>query len=279
MVKHTKFSYTPAIILAKAVIEVFYNEESVYGFSFDEFWSEFRDEIIPKLLKPNKETVLHLYIKYTNSYIDDDLNDLLKNIDYKDYEKHLNYLESMIRSAGITLKFKLPDFDEIEKCGHCRECESCNHFSNFIEELGRELINIEPTIINTTFHLLMLNKSFLKDFHESIALYMEDDIDYIKENYPSYIRINNRLKRVSWPAWLKRGIFYRDNGVCVVCRSDLTGVVNIGDSFELDHIVPLTSFGNNDSSNLQILCKSCNINKSDKVIQTSVIEVPLWDYH
>lgn len=277
-VKHTKFSYTPAFILAKAVIEVYYNEESVYGFSFDEFWSDCRDEIIPKLLKPHKETVLHIYIKYTNDFIDDDPYDLLKNIDFKDYEQHLYFLESMIRSGGISLKHKMPDFDEIEQCMQCGVCKSCVQFSNFLEEMGDELMNIEPTIINTTFHLLMLNKSFLKDFHENIALFLEDDIDYIKENYSSNIRTNNKLKRVSWPAWLKRGIFYRDNGVCVVCRSDLTGVVNIGGSFELDHIVPLSKFGNNDSSNLQVLCKGCNINKSDKDNQTSVIEVPLWDY-
>lgn len=49
------------------------------------------------------------------------------------------------------------------------------------------------------------------------------------------------------------------NGQCVYCRAD------IRESFQVDHIMPVSKGGSNDPSNLQLLCKSCNLLKRDKL--------------
>ena len=50
----------------------------------------------------------------------------------------------------------------------------------------------------------------------------------------------------------------RDGFCCAFC-----GTV---DDLQIDHIIPLRKNGNNDLANLQLLCRTCNLKKSDKAI-------------
>lgn len=52
-------------------------------------------------------------------------------------------------------------------------------------------------------------------------------------------------------------ILQRDNYRCVKCNSRL--------KLEIDHIVPISRGGDNDIDNLQTLCKTCNVRKSNKL--------------
>lgn len=47
-----------------------------------------------------------------------------------------------------------------------------------------------------------------------------------------------------------------DESCCVKCGSI--------DKLQLDHIIPTTKGGKNERTNLQILCRSCNIKKGNK---------------
>lgn len=49
----------------------------------------------------------------------------------------------------------------------------------------------------------------------------------------------------------------RDGFLCHNCGST--------DKLEIDHVIPLSRGGTNDDGNLQILCKSCNCKKHDKL--------------
>jgi 5-methylcytosine-specific restriction endonuclease McrA len=51
----------------------------------------------------------------------------------------------------------------------------------------------------------------------------------------------------------------------------------LGFDYEIDHIIPISKYGNNDPSNLQILCKSCNLKKLNKSSLTSTYEIPFWN--
>ncbi|WP_432422768.1 HNH endonuclease [Terrimonas ginsenosidimutans] len=48
------------------------------------------------------------------------------------------------------------------------------------------------------------------------------------------------------------------------CSTDLSGVINTLGSMNFDHIIPLDLFGTNDPTNIQLLCKDCNMRKLNR---------------
>lgn len=64
-------------------------------------------------------------------------------------------------------------------------------------------------------------------------------------------------KRDPIPEDVKLVVWARDGGACVRCglKKDL----------HFDHIIPLSKGGGNSEANVQILCQSCNLKKSDKI--------------
>ncbi len=64
-------------------------------------------------------------------------------------------------------------------------------------------------------------------------------------------------KRDQVPEDVKLLVWARDGGPCVHCgaKQDL----------QFDHIIPVAKGGGNTAENIQILCKNCNLRKSDKL--------------
>jgi hypothetical protein len=64
-------------------------------------------------------------------------------------------------------------------------------------------------------------------------------------------------KRDQIPEDVKLVVWARDGGACVRCgaKQDL----------HFDHIIPVSRGGGNSQENIQILCKSCNLQKSDRI--------------
>jgi len=52
-------------------------------------------------------------------------------------------------------------------------------------------------------------------------------------------------------------VFIRDQGKCVNC--------GINENLEFDHVIPFSKGGSNSAANIQLLCSSCNQQKSDKI--------------
>jgi len=67
-------------------------------------------------------------------------------------------------------------------------------------------------------------------------------------------------ERVTFPTWVRDALLARERGKCAVCGTDLLGEL-LG-VVHIDHIVPLSKGGCNDVVNLQILCETCNREKS-----------------
>ena len=61
----------------------------------------------------------------------------------------------------------------------------------------------------------------------------------------------------SIPQAVRNAVWQRDGGKCVECGDD--------QYLEFDHIIPFTKGGASTKNNLQLLCRRCNMTKSDKI--------------
>lgn len=59
------------------------------------------------------------------------------------------------------------------------------------------------------------------------------------------------------PSEVRSEVWYRDSGCCVMCGAD--------SYLEFDHIIPWSKGGATSVDNLQLLCRSCNSTKSDRI--------------
>lgn len=68
----------------------------------------------------------------------------------------------------------------------------------------------------------------------------------------------------------RKNILDRDNWTCQYCNCKVhdksTGNWNTPNKAHIDHIIPLTEGGNSEPLNLQVLCRTCNLSKSNKMI-------------
>lgn len=143
---------------------------------------------------------------------------------------------------------------------------SSDSYVQLIERLAGEVF----------FHLFM-NRRFLARFNEHIASIVIRDMDPadLDVEAAKHFARPGVLRRVTIPEWVRNAVFFRDRGICVLCHSDLTGLVNIHSESNFDHIVPLARGGMNDVTNIQLLCGGCNKRKSAGSPATSA-EVEAW---
>ena len=127
-------------------------------------------------------------------------------------------------------------------------------------------------IVREVFFVLFQNRRLLLLFNQMMADQLEGTD---KEGLPSedrkFLASSGVLKRVTLRKWVQKAVYHRDRGRCTMCRRDLTGIVSIsGSSSEnYDHIVPLARGGLNDVTNIQLLCKDCNLQKLHHKATTS----------
>jgi len=67
-----------------------------------------------------------------------------------------------------------------------------------------------------------------------------------KKPSPRYIPSEVRIK-----------VWHRDEGKCKRCGAK--------EDLEFDHIIPVSKGGSNTENNIELLCKSCNMKKSNKI--------------
>lgn len=120
-----------------------------------------------------------------------------------------------------------------------------------IDQISREL-----------FYILFQNREFLCRFNLFMA----------RAN-PSII------ERCTIPQWVKRAVKFRDHGRCVNCRADLSSRFDCEDegAVHYDHIVSLRDGGLNDVSNIQLMCRKCNLSKS-RQSYTSTVYKDWYDF-
>lgn len=113
--------------------------------------------------------------------------------------------------------------------------------------------------VGEIFHVLFQNRELLLRFNEYIAgVLARADLVGASEIPADLFARENTLKRAKAPQWAQRAVYFRDRGRCVLCDKDLSGLVNLENAENYDHMVPLARHGLNDVSNLQLLCAQCN---------------------
>lgn len=230
-------------------------------------WEESR--ILECLIKPSKASLLHWYI-YTS--IEVVLTKQYRKDNDSIEEEDTQGLEAAFKSYGIKVK----PFDEF--CAVMK-------FDEDYDELGEQFYqwfdsefeafhNLWTHQTDEIFYILFGNRSFLLKFNISLSEYLEDGQVEIPS---SFLNERGHLKRCSHlPIWLRKAIYFRDQGRCVFCQKDLSGLLSTDRRLHYDHIVPLYRWGTNDPSNFQLLCEACNLNKSKRPGVTSNKYPPWW---
>jgi HNH endonuclease len=68
---------------------------------------------------------------------------------------------------------------------------------------------------------------------------------------------SNRAVRTVIPQHVRTEVWQRDHGRCVQCQAT--------DYLEFDHIIPRSKGGADSVGNVQLLCRRCNLVKSDRI--------------
>lgn len=228
-----------------------------------EYVSDFFDinSQIPQYLKQSKTTLLHDFIHqefvegvyYLDRKLASDSLDEWKN--YLDIYKigYPTYKEF------VTAKGNYNESDDVD------ESYYADQYSEKLSEIVVEKVSAH--VVNETFSILFRDRKLLMEFNKLLA----DQITKLKQvDYPALLDKDGIVKRCAyWPDWVKRALNFRDQGSCAICLSDISGLLNVKFEKAIDHIVPLKLGGTNDITNLQLLCKSCNLDKLDHTIKTS----------
>ena len=89
-----------------------------------------------------------------------------------------------------------------------------------------------------------------KHFQDLEKIVMQEMI----ENGEIYPEAN---KRPPIPKEVADAVWARDGGKCVYCGST--------ENLHFDHIIPFSKGGDTSIENLQLLCRKCNLQKSNKI--------------
>jgi hypothetical protein len=264
--KHFAFNYLESYWLADVTITEFYDDSNSL---LEDFWSSSKEQLLPRILKPHKWTIVHDWIFYVF-----DFHDWYADRHFEP-EDIITIQSKIVDDAGFDLP-ETPDFISLAECDYCDECDECFKYRTIKDFIDQVWTNSVTSLVHTVFHLFMGNKKFLRDFNMHISECIKSDIDFLKNENPKAFAYG-KIPRVSWPKWLERALLFRDKGVCSICRKDVSGTLNLENKFAIDHIVPIGNFGCNDPTNLQILCWDCNGRKSNKSNETNNIDIPLWN--
>jgi len=125
-----------------------------------------------------------------------------------------------------------------------------------MEHLSDVFHQLVTHTVEEIFYILFQNRGLLMEFNLMISGALErvqpNEIDN------ELVTRRGRIKRVHIPQWVKRAVYFRDRGQCVMCNKDLSGILSLNNTENYDHILPLAHYGFNDVSNIQLLCKECN---------------------
>jgi hypothetical protein len=96
---------------------------------------------------------------------------------------------------------------------------------------------------------------------KSLHFQRDEELRRLKEQVANFEAIERNLKgrsnRRTIPDDVKMLVWSRDGGVCVKCGASK--------DLHFDHIIPHSRGGGDQAENIQLLCRTCNLKKSDRL--------------
>ncbi len=205
------------------------------------------------IAKPQQISLLHQYIyaviaihhryeyrKNADMYEEEDIAELEALLDvYEIPHGRFEHFDPVIAEASATSRAELPFYQWF-----------------LAQESSFEMLWEKMT--DETFHLLFANRSFLLSFNRSLSAHLGANRSLVP---PEFRNADGKVARQPLPQWARDAFFFRDQGRCVLCQVDLSGLLSTDRVDHFDHMVPLAQWGTNDPCNLQLLCEACNVRK------------------
>lgn len=211
---------------------------------------------IEKLINPSRTTALHEFISGAIDSIDSEMF-----YDWPDLE--IDTHRDVIQKAGLAY----PTVSEKRILDGTYRFEDKSAVYGIISDATNRIIT--PSI----FHTLFSDRNFISQFQLCLRGYLLENLGAVPEHA---LTVQKKLRRTHLPKWLKKGIFFRDKGICQLCGKDMSGLRTPLEEVHIDHIVPLAKYGNNDPTNFQLTCRSCNVSKGASLKLERARFIPYW---
>ncbi|EGQ7649814.1 HNH endonuclease [Vibrio parahaemolyticus] len=219
----------------------------------DEFFELEGKDFLNKALKPNKETLLHDFVKEST-------------------HQEVSYFLSKAFDETVPEVYDvLNKYKAIYKPFNQYRGDDYTHY--LVKKLEKYVFD---KLADEVFTILYQDREFLRAFNQRAASYVST-LKWDDRKHRKYLQKDGVFIRCNrWPKWVRDGVFFRDKGRCAICHRDLTGLYGTGKKLAIDHIVPLANGGINDPTNLQILCQICNSKKGARSSDTGFKVATYW---
>lgn len=168
-------------------------------------------------------------------------------------QEKIHEQRKVILDKELSAKREKEKFEELERL-RLKESEENREIE--IESSRLKMIEDENENIKNKFKEKIKQEILRKEKEKIWAseAYQElIDIGEINSN-----EFSGKNTRESIPTDVKIAVWHRDKECCVKCNSK--------SNLEFDHIIPVSKGGANSINNIQILCRTCNRKKSNKII-------------
>lgn len=171
-----------------------------------------------------------------------------------DEDIELEFLEEQFNYYDVAIDFLKIKHDENDY-----PITTNSQIIRWYNQNKNKFIALSEKIYDEIFFIIFSNRKVLHTFNENLA----SSFDQFKFD-KNQLSKKGTLKRKNVPIWLQRAAFHRDKGRCSFCWKDVGDLINLDTRKNFDHIIPLDLFGVNDPTNIQLVCKECNLKKLNK---------------